>query len=151
MSTKFRAEFPLPDVDWEPTRPFWSGAARGELVLPRCDACGRYIWYPDGACHRCGADRHTWTPVSGRGRLFSWAVVRRAFIPQFAADVPYVTGLVTIDEDPAVRLATRVVDCDATALRIDMPVRASFRPLQVAGVDRAIVAPFFTPVGPEKG
>ena len=32
-----RAEFPLPDVEDELTAEFFAGAARGELVIPRCD------------------------------------------------------------------------------------------------------------------
>jgi hypothetical protein len=142
---KFRAEFPLPDVEWAPTREFWAGAARGELVLPRCDACGRYVWYPDGACRLCGGVAHTWTAVSGRGRLFSWSVVRRAFIPQLADLVPFVTGLVAIEEDPAVRLATRIVDCTPEGLRIEMPVGVTFRRLVFAGVAGSVVAPLFAP------
>jgi uncharacterized protein len=142
---KFRDDFPLPDVEWAPTRPFWAGAARGELVLPRCDACRRFVWYPDGACRWCGGDAQTWTPVSGRGRLFSWSVVHRAFIPQLANLVPFVTALVAIDEDPAVRLATYVVDCALERLRIDLPVQAVFRELRFAGVAGAVPAPLFVP------
>ena len=84
--------------------------------------------------------------VSGRGRLFSWSVVRRAFIPQLAADVPYVAGLVAIEEDPAVRIVTRIVDCDPTLLRVDMPVRVVFRPLLFRGVQGEVTAPMFVPV-----
>lgn len=142
---KFRAEFPLPDVEWPPTREFWAAAARHELVLPRCEGCGRYRWFPDGACRACAAAAHAWTRVSGRGRLFSWSVVRRAFIPQLADRVPYVTGLVAVDEDPAVRLATFVVDCAPERLRIDMPVRVVFRPLRFAGVTGEVTAPLFAP------
>jgi uncharacterized OB-fold protein len=142
---KFRAEFPLPDVEWPPTRPFWAGAARGELVLPRCDACARYVWYPDGACRFCGGAAQTWTRVSGHGRLFSWSIVHRPFIPALAELVPFVTGLVVIDEDRAVRLATLVVDCTHDRLRIDMPVAVTFRPLRFAGVTGTVTAPLFAP------
>ncbi|MGH7859070.1 MAG: Zn-ribbon domain-containing OB-fold protein, partial [Candidatus Binatia bacterium] len=107
----FRGDFPLPDVRWEPTRPFWEGAARGELVLPRCDDCRRLVWYPDGACRRCGGLERKWVALSGRGRLFSWSLVRRAFIPQVASLVPFATGLVVPVEDEAVRLVTMIVDC----------------------------------------
>jgi len=141
----FRDDFPLPDTGWPPTREFWAAAARGELSVPRCDACGRYVWYPDGTCRYCGSDRHTWTRVSGRGRLFSWSVVRRAFIPQLADAVPYVPALVAIDEDPAVRIVTRIVDCDPDRLRVDMPVRVVFRPLRFAGVVGEAMAPLFVP------
>jgi len=142
---KFRAEFPLPDVEWEPLRPFWAGAARRELVLPRCTGCGRYVWYPDGPCRWCGGSTREWTRVSGRGRLFSWSIVHRAFIPQLASLVPFVTGLVAIDEDPALRLATLVVDCPHDRLRMDMPVAVTFRPLQFAGVEGSVLAPLFAP------
>ena len=141
----FRGDFPLPDLDWPPTREFWAAAARGELAVPRCDACGRYVWYPDGTCRRCGSHDARWTAVSGRGRLFSWSVVRRAFIPQLADDVPYVPALVAIDEDPAVRIVSRIVDCDPDRLLIDMPVRVVFRPLRFAGVPGEVVAPMFVP------
>ena len=142
---KFRAEFPLPDVEWTPTQPFWAAAAREQLVLPRCETCRHYVWYPDTACRQCGGTTHTWTGVSGHGRLFTWSIVHRAFIPQMADLVPFVTGLVTIDEDPAVRLATYVVDCPHDALRIDMPVMVTFRPLRFAGVAGSVTAPMFAP------
>ena len=141
----FRNDFPLPDTDWPPTREFWAAAARGELAVPRCDACRRYVWYPDGTCRFCGSRAFTWTSVSGRGRLFSWSVVRRPFIPQLAADVPYVAGLVAIEEDPAVRIVTRIVDCDPALLRVDMPLRVVFRLLRFATVRSEVAAPMFVP------
>jgi uncharacterized OB-fold protein len=142
---KFRDDFPLPDVDWEPAREFWAAAARGVLAFPRCEGCGRFSWYPEAACRGCRGTRFNWTPVGGRARLFSWSVVRRAFIPQFQTLVPFVTGLVTIEEDPAVRVVTRIVDCDPDALRIDQPLRAVFRPLDFPGIERRVIAPMFAP------
>ena len=140
-----RADFPLPDVDGPPTREFWAGAARGELVIPRCEGCARFVWYPEARCRACGGERFAWTRMSGLGRLFSWAIVRRAFIPQLETQVPYVAALVALDEDPAVRLVTRLVDCPADALRVDMPVRAVFAPLRFPGIVREVVAPLFVP------
>ena len=90
MSGAMRADFPLPDIDWEPTRAFWAGAARHELLIPRCDGCAAYTWYPRERCRTCRNQSFTWTAMSGRGRLFSWAVVTRAFIPQFEGKVPFV-------------------------------------------------------------
>ena len=142
---KFRDDFPLPDVEWPPTREFWAGAAREELVLPRCDACRRFVWYPDGPCRRCGATARTWTRVSGNARLFSWSVVHRAFIPQLANLVPFVTGLVAIAEDPGVRLCTFIVNCSPERLHVDMRVAAVFRPLRFAGVAGTVTAPLFEP------
>ena len=122
-----------------------SGARRAADT--RCDACGRFVWYPQTPCRHCGGARLTWTEVSGRGRLFSWSVVRYAWIPQFADRVPFVTGLVALEEDPNVRLVTYMVDCASDALRCDMPVRVVFRPLRYPGVEREVSAPMFIPAG----
>ena len=138
-----RDDFPLPDVDDPLTAPFFAGAARGELVVPKCAACGAYVWYPAGACPHDGGALE-WRPVSGRGTLFSWAVVRRAFLPAFADKVPFVTALVALDEDPAVRLCTYLVDAEPESLTPDAPVHVQFRPLAFSTVPgRSVVVPMF--------
>ncbi len=137
--------FPLPDLSDDDTRPFWDAAQRGELAVPRCDACGRWCWFPRTTCRGCGATSLTWTAVSGRGSLYSWAVVRHAFLPAFADKVPFVSGLVALDEDPAVRIVTNLVDCEPDELVPDSAVEVTFRPLTFGG--RTITAPFFRPVG----
>jgi hypothetical protein len=140
-----RADFPLPDVDEPLTAPYFAGAARGELVISRCDACARFVWYPDEACAGCGGPL-TWTRVSGRGALFSWVVVERAFLPAFAEQVPFVSALVALDEDPAVRIVSYLVDAAPEALHAEMPLVATFRPLSFPTVpDRAVVVPMFRP------
>lgn len=140
-----RPDFPLPDVTWEPTREFWGGAARGELCIPRCDACGRLCWYPRERCRHCDTAAFTWDTLSGRGTLFSWVVVTHAFLPQFADLVPFVPALVALDEDPGVRLATRMVDCELAQLDFEMPVQAAFRSISFAGVAGEVRAPLFVP------
>ncbi len=140
-----RADFPLPDTDDVLTAPFYAGAARGELLIPRCNTCGRFVWYPEPACPRDGNDL-VWTRVSGRGTLFAWALVRRAFLPAFEDKVPFVTALVALDEDPSVRLPTYIVDADPDALGADAPVEVQFRPLAFSTVpDRSVVVPMFAP------
>ncbi len=144
-------DFPLPEVDFPPARAFYEAAERGELVIPRCAACRAYAWYPGERCRTCGAVDLPFEPVSGRGTLFSWAVVHRALVESFADRVPYVPALVAIAEDPAVRLVTRLVDCEPSQLRADMPLRVTFRPLEFTGVSRRVVAPFFAPAEPGAG
>jgi uncharacterized OB-fold protein len=137
---------PLPDPDFQLLRGFWAGAARGELCLPRCATCESWCWYPRPLCPGCGGDELSWTRTSGRGTIHSFAVVRRALHAPFAPFVPYATGLVALAEDPAVRLVTRFVDCEPEALRVDMAVRAVFRPFDFPGAASPVLAPFFTPV-----
>jgi uncharacterized OB-fold protein len=141
-----RDDFPLPDVDDPLVAPFFAGATRGELVVTRCTDCLQYVWYPQERCPSCSGAL-SWVPVSGRGTLFSWAVVRRPFLPAFDEKVPFVSALVAIDEDPAVRIVTNIVghrgDDD---LHAGIPVVATFRPLTFPTVpDKAVIVPMFAP------
>ena len=138
-----RADFPLPDVDDPLTAEYFAGAARGELVIPRCEQCARFVWYPATECPGCAGEPR-WVPVSGDATLFSWAVLRRTFLPAFAEMVPFVTALVALDEDPAVRLCSYIVDTEPEQLRADAPLRVTFRPLAFPTVpDRSVVVPMF--------
>jgi uncharacterized OB-fold protein len=141
-----RTDFPLPDTDWEPTRPFWAAAAAHELQIPRCEQCGRYHWYPRDRCRYCRGEAFSWERVSGRGTLFAWVEVTHAFLPQYAEKVPFVPGLVALEEDPAVRLTTEIVDCPPDELRFDLPVSVVFRPITFSGVEGSVTAPLFRPL-----
>jgi uncharacterized OB-fold protein len=77
--------------------------------------------------------------------LFSWVVVTHAFLPQFADLSPFIPALVALDEDPAVRVPTRMVHCDPGALTFDMAVRVIFEPISFTGVDGDVMAPLFVP------
>jgi uncharacterized OB-fold protein len=140
-----RAEFPLPDVDDELTAGYFDGAARGQLRIPRCGSCGRWRWYPEPVCPACGGELG-WTGTAGRGTLFSWVTVERAFLPAFVEMVPFVTALVALEEDPAVRIVTLLVDVDPSTLVVDLPMEAVFRPLAFPTVpDRSVTVPMFRP------
>ncbi len=142
-----RADFPLPDLTDPLSAPYFTAAAAGELRIPRCEDCGAYVWYPEEKCPADGG-APVWTQVSGRGTLFSWAVVHRAFLPAFVDKVPFVTALVALDEDPAVRVATYIVDTDADALLPDASVAVEFRELSFSTVpDVSVTVPMFRVCG----
>jgi uncharacterized OB-fold protein len=104
-------------------RPFWAAAAEGRLVLPVCDACGHVIWYPRTWCPVCRGDAVTWTEMSGRGTVYACTVIRKGMGP-WAAAAPYVGAYVELDEGP--RLLTNVVTDDPDAVRVGLPVQATF-------------------------
>lgn len=140
-----RADFPLPDVEDPLTAEFFAAAARHELSIPRCDACARWIWYPEPECPACGGPL-AWTVTSGDARLFSWAVVQRPFLPAFAEMIPFVTALVSLEDAPEVRVVTYIVDADPEALEADLPLTVSFRDLAFPTVPgRSVVVPMFRP------
>jgi uncharacterized OB-fold protein len=141
-----RDDFPLPDVDEPLTAPYFAGAAQEELLIPRCETCGEYVWYPQDACPNDGGPL-VWSPVSGKGTLFTWAVVQRAFLPAFESRVPFVTALVALDEDPSVRLCTYIVGTAPEDLVADAPVEVEFRPLEFSTVPgKSVIVPMFAVV-----
>ena len=116
----------LPDVENPELAPFWEGCRAGELRIPRCEACGKLVWYPQLTCPRCHGEAIAWTRVSGRARLFTWVRVSRAFLPGFESRVPYVTALVELEEDPAVRMATMLDASGVEKLSIGLALEVFF-------------------------
>jgi len=112
---------PLPKPS--PTsRPYWEAARRHELQLQHCGACGGYIYYPRPRCPNCMSDNLTWERVTGRGKLYSYTIVRRASTRSFA-DGPYVLAIVELDEGP--RMTTNLIT-PLEQLKIGMPVTVYF-------------------------
>ncbi len=110
---------PLPAVS-NLNRPYWEGLVRRELRLQRCNKCSR-VWYPPGPwCPACWSEDHTWSALSGRGRVSSWVVFHQAYFPSFADELPYNVAEVELDEGP--RLLTNLVDVAEDEIRIGLPV-----------------------------
>ena len=128
----------LPDVDDPELRPFWEGCRAGELRIPRCGDCAKLVWYPRLTCPRCDGRRMGWSRVSGRGRLFTWVHVRRAFLPGFEKRVPYTTALVELEEDAEVRLATLLDHPPDVPLHLGLAVEVHFE-----AVDSQLTLPRF--------
>ncbi len=116
---------PLPSIT-DDTRPFWDACRRHELVVQRCTGCGAFRHPPAPVCWRCRSFAHEWPRVSGRGTVFSFATVHRAFLPGLESAVPYVVAVVALDDAPGVRLVSNLVDVAPADLRIDLPVEVVF-------------------------
>ena len=118
-------EKPLPNpLERETSRPFWEGAKRHELMLPRCRRCDRPFFYPREVCPVCLSPEIDWLPASGRGRLHSFTVIHQPANAAFAADTPYIYAMIQLDEGP--RMISNLTNCAIEAARIDMPVVATF-------------------------
>lgn len=120
MSTPYQdrpitAPVPTPEI-----QPFFDAAARGELLLKRCAACGEYHWYPRAICPHCFSDRTEWVAATGRGTIYSFSIARRVL------PTPYAMACVTLEE--GVSMMTNIVDCDLDAIRIGQAVEVVFKP-----------------------
>ena len=131
---------PIPAPSPETAR-YWQGCRAHELWLPFCRSCDRFFFYPRRFCPHCFGWDIEWRRVSGRGKVYSYAIQYRAFHPGWADDTPYVTALVQLDEGP--RMFTRLVDVDPDlrTLRCDMPVAVDFQ-----DVSEELSLPVFRPL-----
>lgn len=135
------SQLPTPEPPFDDdTAPYWRAAARGELLLPRCPACGLYVWYPRPLCP-IDLSPVEWRPAVGRGTVYSHTVVHRGE-RAFGGTAPFVLAYVELEEGP--RMMTNVVGCDPAEVHIGLDVRAIFDPID--GLDD-VALPRFVPAG----
>ena len=114
---------PLPTLTDE-NRPFWEACREGHLSLQKCGACGNLRYPINRFCPECLSEEATWTKLSGRGTVFSYIVLHRAYHPGFKEDVPYNVALVQLEEGP--RIFSNVVGVPNDAVRVGDAVEAVF-------------------------
>lgn len=106
------------------TRGFWEGTLAEELRVQVCGACGNRQFPGSACCTACLSQDLSWQAVSGRGEVFAFTIVRHAFHPTFADQIPYALVDVRLDEGPVV--TSVLTDVDVSAVAIGMPVRVLF-------------------------
>ena len=131
----------LPELT-DSNRHFWQGGRDGTLVFLRCQDCGTYLHPPTPVCPNDGSKHIAPEPVSGRAAVASFTINHHQWIPGF--DPPYVIGLVSIVEQPDVRLTTNIVNCPPEVVHIGMEVRVVFEHREDPNGD--IWLPLFEPV-----
>lgn len=99
----------LPRLD-DLNRFFWTSGADGRLRFLRCADCGRFFHPPSPRCPHCLSADVGPDVVSGRGTVHSFTVNHQEWIPGSDA---YIVGLVSIAEQPDVRLMTNLLDVDS--------------------------------------
>jgi uncharacterized OB-fold protein len=114
---------PAPIVT-EDSAAFWDAADEGRLVAQRCAKCGRLRHPPRPMCPECRSLDVEIVDLSGRGTLYSYALLHHPRHPAF--EYPVVAALVDLDE--GIRLVSNLVgvDGDGDGIRIGMAVRAEF-------------------------
>jgi hypothetical protein len=123
---------PVPDED---SAPYWQGANEGKLLLQFCADCGKPRFYPRKYCPFCSSAAVEWREASGRGTVYTYAIVNRAPLPVFAASLPYAVGLIDLAE--GVRMYSTIDAADG-ALAIGAPVAVYFD-----AIDEGVTLPRF--------
>lgn len=116
---------PRPSFDGLDT-PYWEAARRHELLVQRCDACGTWQWGPEWICHACRSFDLRWTPVEGRGRIYSWERVWHPVHPALKDACPYLVVLVELPQVGNVRMVGNLLGDPLQPVPIGTEVEAVF-------------------------
>jgi uncharacterized OB-fold protein len=103
---------------------FWDAAATGCLVAQRCADCGRFRHPPRPMCPECRSLDVESVELSGRGVVYSYAVLHHPQNPLFE----YPVLIVLVDLDEGIRLLSNLTDIGVGNVRIGMPVEVHFAP-----------------------
>jgi len=128
---------PVPDED---TADFWEAVSRHELVFQRCQHCGRYAHLPVAFCVGCehlGDPCFRFEPVSGRGTIVSWTVIRDHMVAGFQGEGPIIHVLVEMAEQSDLLFPVSLVG-DPAGLALGAPVEVVFRE-----VTSGVTLPYF--------
>jgi uncharacterized OB-fold protein len=117
---------------------FWTSGADGRLRIQRCGDCALWLHPPGPVCPRCLSRQLAPQEVSGLATVEAVTVNHQTWTP--GMEVPYVIARVSLLEDPAVRLTTRIVGTAPEAVAIGQPVKVLFERRE------DVFLPFFEPV-----
>lgn len=113
----------LPELT-DTNTPFWTGGARGELMITHCDQCDLAIHPPQFVCARCMSRNITPRPAKGTGTVYSFTINYQQWLPDL--EVPYALVAVDLDGEPGVRVTSKLVGGDPMAVAIGQKVTVVF-------------------------
>ena len=122
------ANKPLPDIT-DMTRPFWTAAKNGKLVLQKCQRCATFNFHPKPWCIECGSRELVWTDARPFGVVYSCTVSRTVAMNHKGWEPELPLLMCLIDLDDGARMYGQVTHCSAEELRIGLRVEAYFEPI----------------------
>ncbi|MGO9151898.1 Zn-ribbon domain-containing OB-fold protein [Mycobacterium sp.] len=130
---------PLPALDPGNTA-FWTGGENGHLLICRCRSCRRWLHPPVPVCRFCLSTDIMTDPSCGRGKVLTYTVNRQPWLPTLPP--PYVIAVIELDDDPDLRLTSRLVGIEPEEVFIGMRVGVRFERagdvwLPVFGIEQA--------------
>ena len=117
----FPDEMPYPSASAE-TVEWWSAAAEHHLVVQTCDQCGRTRHPPGPVCPSCSSMAAHWAELPGTGSVYTYTIVRQAFIPSLGDRLPYIVIAVDLDEAGGVRMVSNLVEAEPSQAAVGMRV-----------------------------
>lgn len=99
------------------------------LRVQTCADCAALQHPPEEICHRCGAMSFTSTELAPTGTIHSFTVVHYPVNKSLADSVPYAAVLVSLDDEPAIRVLGNLFDIAMDDICVGMPVHAVWQEL----------------------
>jgi uncharacterized protein len=121
----FPDEMPMPAANAE-TVGWWEAAADHRLVVQRCTGCGQTRHPPGPVCPRCRSSASEWSALAGTGTVYTFTVVRQAFIPSLTDKLPYVVVAVELDGAQGARIVSNLVEVEPEEVTVGMPVEVAW-------------------------
>src|SRR5262249_12927097 len=125
-STPSRDGAPIPDQHDPLTAGFWGAANEERLVIQRCRNCRTFHHPPLGICWDCLSTDLTFEEMTGKGHIYSYAIVRDQRLPAFDSIAPFIVASVSLDDAPEITLTTNLPGTSLEEVRIGMPVEVEF-------------------------
>jgi uncharacterized OB-fold protein len=114
------AEMAIVDVD-EVTQGYYEACKRHQLTVQRCTTCGHTQHPPRAMCSACHSFDLEWSPVNGRGTVFTYTIIHHPIGP-VSDRVPFNVVSVEIEGGDGVRMTSNVVDVPFDEMQIGMNV-----------------------------
>lgn len=115
---------PLPDCDSELFKSFWEAVSNGELIVQECMQTGKKVWPPRHLSPYAPGAELRWIKVEGKGEVYTYNIVNRAFFPYFHDKVPY--AIVVIDLGEGIRMLGNARDIEPDQIYPGMRMEVVF-------------------------
>ena len=119
----------------------YSTTPQPHLIAGRCKACGKYTFPKYYACPFCYSDELEDAPLSSKGTLHSFTIVRRS-LPDYP--VPYGLGLVDFPE--GVRVMAQIEADNLEGLKLDMEMEVTVGPFRKSKDGKDMISYKFRPL-----
>ncbi|MHA1113273.1 MAG: Zn-ribbon domain-containing OB-fold protein [Alphaproteobacteria bacterium] len=91
---------------------------QGAFKIQKCNACGKFQFFPRQLCSHCGALDTVWRDAAGTGEIYSVSLINR----RAEKGGPFNVVIVDLAEGP--RMMSRVENIANEDIKIGMPVKA---------------------------
>ena len=116
-------EKPIPTIDADSIE-YWSGAKAGKLMLQYSKVSNEYFLYSRSLGNTMNDENIEWKEVSGNGEIYSFTYVHAPAGEAFKDDVPYIVGLITLEE--GARIISNIIVNKNEKIKIGDKVKVYF-------------------------